>query len=270
MTAFSLLVPTLNRIEPLRKLFAGLTEQSCRDFEVLLADQNPPGFLDKVYAEFQHTLPLRVIPLPARGVSLARNALLPHARGSFIVFPDDDCWYRPDTLEQAAAFFAANPHVHALLGQWHDPDNLRPPPQRSQRAVTRFSAFRDAGALVQFYRKAVVDAVGGFDPELGPGAGLPYGCGEDTDYLLRVLAAGFTVVFTPSVQVCHPDVFRMPPSPEKIRSYALGRMHLLRKHNFPLWFKLANVAYPLLRIPLEGGKSRRYRTTMFLGRLAGL
>ena len=272
---FSLLVATLDRIEPLRGLFVSLAEQSCRDFEVLLADQNPPGFLDAVRAEFQHSLPLRVISIPSKGLSVARNALLPHARGSFVAFPDDDCRYEPDTLEQAAAFFAANPHVHALLGQWHDPaagsaGSNRPHPPRSGCAVTRFSAFRNAGTLVQFYRKAVVDAVGGFDPELGVGAGLPYGSGEDTDYLLRALAAGFTVVTAPSVRVCHPDISRIPPSPEKIRSYALGRMYLLRKHRFPLWFKLATAAYPLLRIPLEGGKSLRYRTAMFLGRLAGL
>lgn len=268
---FSLLVATLGRIEPLRELLAGLVGQTCRDFEILLADQNPPGFLDGVYAEFRASLPLRVIPVPDRGVSSARNELLPHARGTFIAFPDDDCRYRPDTLEQAAAFFAANPHVHVLLGQWHDPaGTARPRPQRSGRAVTRFSAFRHAGTLVQFYRKAVVDAVGVFDPGLGPGTGLPYGCGEDTDYLLRALAAGCPVVSAPGVQVCHPDISRVPPSPEKIRSYALGRMHLLRKHNFPLWFKLATVAYPLLRIPFEGRQAWAYRKTMFLARMSGL
>jgi len=196
MAAFSLLIATVNRAEPLRRLLASLEEQSYHDFEILIADQNPPGFLDELYAEFQNTLPLRVITVPDKGVSQARNALLPHAQGQLVAFPDDDCWYEPETLEQVRAFFAANPHVYAVLGQWHDPaGSIRL--QASGRAINRFSAFRRGGTLVQFYRKAVVDAVGGFDPELGPGTGLPYGCGEDTDYVLRALAAGFTVVFTP-------------------------------------------------------------------------
>ena len=270
MAAFSLLIATVNRTESLRRLLASLEEQSYRDFEILIADQNPPGFLDELYAEFQNTLPLRVITVPDKGVSQARNALLPHAQGQLVAFPDDDCWYEPETLEQAVAFFAANPHVHAVLGQWHDPaGSIRL--QASGRAINRFSAFRRGGTLVQFYRKAVVDAVGGFDPELGPGTGtgLPYGCGEDTDYVLRALAAGFAVVFTPSVRVCHPEVSLTSFSPEKIRSYALGRMHLLRKHNLPLWFKLVNIAYPLLRAPLEGRKAWPYRKAMFFGRLAG-
>ena len=37
----------------------------------------------------------------------------------------------------------------------------------------------------------VVEAVGAFDETLGPGAGTPWGSGEDTDYHLRILKAGF-------------------------------------------------------------------------------
>lgn len=269
---FSLLVATLDRIEPLRGLLISLTQQSYRDFEVLIADQNPPGFLDGLVAEFQDIVPLRIISVPNKGVSAARNALLPHIAGKFIAFPDDDCWYQPDTLNQAATFFAANPHVHALLGQWYDPGtSLRPTSQTSGRAVFRFSfsVFR-AGALTNFYRKAVVDIIGGFDPELGPGTGLPYGGSEDNDYLLRVLAAGFTVVHAPSVQVYHPDISRNPPSIEKVRAYSMGRMLALQKNRLPLWFKLANVFYPLLRLPFEGRKAWAYRKTMFLARLTGL
>ena len=268
---FSLLVATVDRIEQLRGLLVSLTKQSCRDFEVLIADQNPSGFLDGLVVEFQSILPLRIIPVSNKGVSAARNALLPHVKGSFITFPDDDCWYEADTLEQAAAFFATNLHVHGLLGRCCDPFvSILPDPWRSGHAFTRFSAVQYGATFVQFYRKEVVDVVGGFDSELGPGTGLPYGCGEDNDYLLRVLAADFYVVYAPSIRVCHPDISRIPFPFEKVRSYAAGRMHLLHKHNFPLWFKLANVAYPLLRLPFEGRKAWPYRKTMFLARLSGL
>ena len=268
---FSLLIATFGRLEALRKLLASLSEQSCRSFEVLIADQNPPGFLDALTAEFQDTLPLRVLPVSPKGVSQARNALLPHVRGDLVAFPDDDCWYRPDTLEQALAFFEAKPHVHGVFGQWHDPAGaIRPRPFRLRRAITRFSAFQRGETFVQFYRKALVDVVGGFDPELGPGTGLPYGSGEDTDYVLRALDAGFTVVYAPEVQIYHPDAFRISHSPGMIRSYATGRMRLLRKHKLPFWFKLANIAYPLLCLPFEGKKAWTYRKTMFFARLAGL
>jgi GT2 family glycosyltransferase len=125
----------------------------------------------------------------------------------------------------------------------------------------------------QFYRKSVIETVGDFDPNLGPGTGLPYGCGEDTDYLLRVLKAGFTVLRTPSVMVLHPAVnMRSPGLRDKTRAYARGRMYLLRKHNMPKWFVLANILYPLLCLPVECLHQFllvvRYRWTMFRARLA--
>jgi len=268
MVAFSLLVATLDRIEEPRRLLASLTAQSCHDFEILIADQNPPGFLDGLYAEFQDRLQLRVISVPNKGLSLARNALLPHARGTFIAFPDDDCWYRSDTLEQAATFFTMNPQVHGLLGQWHDPDSsFRLQPLRPGHAITRFWAIKRGLSITQFYRKEVVDAVGDFDPEFG----VPHSASEDTDYLLRALARGFIVVSAPSVQIYHPDAYQKPShSLEKVRSYSASSMHLFHKHNLPLWFKLAVVAYPLLHVPFEGRKAWPYRKTVFLARLAGL
>lgn len=50
-------------------------------------------------------------------------------------------------------------------------------------------------------------------------------------------------------------------------SYAAGRMFLLKKHAFPLWFRCANVLYPLCMLPLDalrkGRKAARYRWRMF-------
>ena len=34
-------------------------------------------------------------------LSKARNLCLPYVKGKFIAFPDDDCWYEPDTLSEA-------------------------------------------------------------------------------------------------------------------------------------------------------------------------
>lgn len=275
----SLLIATVNRTTPLRFLFESLAAQTCRDFEVLLADQNPPDLLRELIAEYSSRFPLKVFSTPPQGVSLARNILLPHATGEVIAFPDDDCFYAPDTVERVLEIFRQYPHLGGLLGKWSAPEatkaareNIHDTPPLP--AVTRFSAFRQAGTLVQFYRREAVDAVGGFDPVLGPGTGLPYGCGEDTDYLLRVLEAGYTVSRTAAVRVFHPAPDMIKLDGPKIHAYAQGRMYILRKHSFPWWFKAANVLYPLAALPTDvfkhGPAAARYRWAMFTGRLSGL
>lgn len=264
---FSLLVATYGRYDTLARLLQSLCGQICRDFEVVLVDQNDPGFLGPLLQQFRDTLPLRVITVVPSGVSDARNAVFSHIRGDIIAFPDDDCWYAPHTLDRVRALFAGQSGLDGLVVGWGDaprsvPDSPPPVP------IGKLGVFRDAGTLVQFYRSAAVRNIR-FDPELGPGTGLPYGCGEDTDFLLQVLNSGARVGKTAEVLVYHakPDLHAAALLP-KTRAYARGRMHLLRKHRFPLWFKVVTIFYPLLRVAVEGPKAWPYRKAMFLGRLS--
>lgn len=269
----SLLVATLNRCEELDRLLSSLHKQRHCHFHIYIADQNPKGFLDVILEPYAARMPITVVPMPACGVSAARNALLPLAKGDIIAFPDDDCWYEPDTLAAAVDFFRQYPSCAALLGSW-----VESAKQCSSAAstvpLTRYSAFAGSETYVQFYRREVVQAVGNFDTMLGPGTGLPWGCGEDTDYVLRAIAHNFCVRRAPSVTVHHPRPALSAPLDahlcQKYTNYALGRMFLLRKHHFPLWFKLANVMYPAYRALVEGPSSWAYRWSMFKGRLKGL
>jgi len=264
----SLIVPTIGREEPLAKLLASLRAQSCRDFEVILADQNPIGRLDSLLELFKD-LPITRIQIEPRGVSHARNAALPFASGQVIGFPDDDCFYETDTLAELSRFFEEDSEAGGVLGQWAPPGC----PFRNgmgAKPATMRSAFSKGETHVQFYRREAVERTGVFDESLGPGTGLPYGCGEDTDYLLRALKAGVKVKRCPSIRSRHPapDLGNLDAS--KTRSYALGRMRLLQKHEFGLAFKLANVLFPLFMMPLEGFRSVRYRLAMAQGRFEGL
>jgi glycosyltransferase involved in cell wall biosynthesis len=264
----SLLVATFGREEPLGRLFSSLNQQTYQNLEVLIADQNPPGFLDDAVRSLDEHIAVQHIVLQERGVSQARNALLPLAHGDIIAFPDDDCWYAPGTLERVARLFEREPQAGGLIVAWAE----GPRPQavsETVKNVTAISAFQRAGTLVQFYRRTLLQGLF-FDPVLGPGTNLPYGCGEDTDYLLQVLGKGANVLKIPDVLVFHPEPdLQCEQLAAKVESYARGRMYLLRKHKFPFWFVLVNILYPLSRVPYEGLKAWQYRKSMFLGRLRG-
>lgn len=269
----SLAVATIGRTKELKRLLESLCQQTHTDFEVLIADQNPQGFLDATLNTFVSHLHIQRIRIDPCGVSNARNALFKLFTGNIVAFPDDDCWYAPDTLEMAVKFFQQHESAECAVGIWmHDDSALFCSNfyNFDTYAMNYRELFRRGETYVQFYRHSAVKAIGMFDPVLGPGTGLPYGCGEDTDYLLR--AAGIGPVWrVPAIRVYHPlPNMQNRDLAHKWRSYGRGRMFILKKHNLPIWFKIANVAYPLWRAMIEGKGTWRYRWEMFRGRLKGL
>lgn len=168
--------------------------------------------------------------------------------------------------EKHTEVLAEDKSLGGVLASWAEGPQKASLPKRIT-AVDRIDAFRRAGTLVQFYRKSALEGVL-FDPALGPGESLRYGSGEDTDFLLQVLGKGLRIARLHELLVYHaePDL-QDPALFLKVRSYAAGRMQLLRKHTFSLWFQLMNVLYPLALLPREGPKYWPYRKAMFLERL---
>ena len=266
--SIAICIATINRITELNRLLYSLTQQTVANFHIYLADQNVPGTLDPILRRYTE-LPITHIMLPPKGVSTARNALLSLIGDKeIIIFPDDDCWYAPDTLAQVAEAFQRHPQAGTVMGKSIDASPASP--SCGQDApVSQIGTFKHGETYLQFFRAEVVKDLR-FDPRLGPGTGLPYGCGEDTDYLLEAHKRA-PVWRCPSIRVFHPSPDTHVPSDAKIASYAAGRMYLLKKHAFPLWFRCANVLYPLCMLPLDalrkGRKAARYRWRMFVERL---
>lgn len=263
----ALCIATVGRIRELDRLLTSLAQQTCTAFHIYLADQNAPGTLDAMLQKHADLQITRIL-LPSRGVSTARNALLSLIEEEFIIFPDDDCWYAPDTLAQVAEAFQRHPQAGTVMGKSIDTSPVSPPCGQDT-PVSQIGTFKNGETYLQFFRAEVVKDLR-FDPRLGPGTGLPYGCGEDTDYLLEAHKRA-PVWRCPSIRVFHPSPDTHVPPDAKIASYAAGRMYLLKKHAFPLWFRCANVLYPLCMLPLDalrkGRKAARYRWRMFVERL---
>lgn len=272
----SLVVTVIGRTEPLMTLLSSLQKQSYINFSIVLVDQNPPHVLADVCVSFPE-LSIKHLHTTPSGVSHARNVGLQHAQGDIIAFPDDDCWYESDALAAAVDFFREHPCYAGVLGRW-----MEMPPKYCTagelKPLTRLSAFTGSETYTQFYRRDVIQAVGDFDVQMGPGTGLAWGCGEDTDYVLRAIKLGFCMGRAATIRVHHPRPLLQgaltPHLLQKHTAYALGRMYLLKKHAFPLWFKVLNVLYPLALLPLDalrqGRVAAKYRWTMFKGRLRGL
>lgn len=220
---FSLILATFGRAEEIRVLLDSLRRQDLRSFELIVVDQNPDDricpFLERARAGSIEAIRLRQ---DSPNLSQARNAGLRSARGQFVGFPDDDCWYEPETLSRVHEFLASDPTVDGIVARWvdvtSDPDTLAP----SRLSLDEWRRFRggDASSITLFLRRDKVEAIGGFDTRFG--VGRWYGAGEETDLLLRLLAAGADIRMLPAARVRH-------AAPRPSGSLSLGQWQAKRR-----------------------------------------
>jgi glycosyltransferase involved in cell wall biosynthesis len=218
--AFSLVVSTLGRVEPLQQLLASLSRQAFSDFEVVLVDQNDDGRLDALLADLPPGLQLCRLRTP-RGLSLGRNAGLAVARGRIVAFPDDDCWYAEDTLERVALLFEdqALDGLSTWIGETAGTEGLGRRPWGLRAKIGHHNLFRLPISASLFVRRAIVEGAAiGFDERIG--AGRRIGAGEETWFVHELLDAGARLEYDGSIRVHHPVVADRDPG--KAWSYGLG------------------------------------------------
>ena len=265
---FSIIVTTTRRPREIRHFLQSLEAQIFRDFEVILGDQDSDPSLAKYVSAL--SFPSIYIPLESCSLSQARNRLLPFARGDIVALGDDDCLYQPDLLERVALVTAQNQSAAAFI--------CTPKASKSQYGVvsiSRKNLFYAAPSIAIFFNAEWMRKAGNFDEHMGIGAESPWQSGEETDLLLRIQNLGGQILRCLSIErPWHPDVDLSKDSTFcKASGYGMGRMYLLQKHGFSLWFKLCNIFYPLCLLPVEfmkkGYNGAKLRWAMFTGRLKG-
>jgi len=271
----SLLLATLGRTDQLKFFLEKVRVQSYQNFEIVIVDQNADNRLDALLASHGGGLAIKHLRC-APGLSKARNVGLKSCDGDIIAFPDDDCWYPPSLLARVVRLL--NSDYDGVTGRQLDNKDRDSGPRydRKDGPITLFNVWGRGISSCIFLKRHVVEAVGEFDETLGVGAGTPYGSGEETDYLIRVVKNGFRLNYLPDLFVRH------PPSEQAITSkmlertyfYGAGMGHVLRKHHYPLWFKVRSLTRPLLGAALAlvrlEPKRARLHWTRCLGRSRGL
>lgn len=230
----SLIVATVNRLAELDRLLCSLEDQSCRDFEVIVVDQNPDDRLVPVLSRHA-CLVIRHLR-SERGLSRARNAGLRVARGEIIAIPDDDCWYPKDLLASVTEWFESHSGFGLLGMALRTAEHKRSGPNTpaTARRCTKSNVWGCGMSPALFMRRLVSTAVGDFNEDIGVGASSAYQSGEETDYILRAFEHGFQMWFEPSLTVHHPPTYSIERLKKATYPYALGTGWVLRIHNFPL------------------------------------
>ncbi len=101
MEKVSIVIITLNEERNLPHLLENLERQTARNFEVIVVDSKSTDATVAVARSFLNRLPLQIVEMPDRGVSLGRNTGASKARYERLLFLDADTRLDPDFLEKA-------------------------------------------------------------------------------------------------------------------------------------------------------------------------
>jgi GT2 family glycosyltransferase len=275
--ALSLVVASLGRTTPVSRLLDSLAAQEFRDFDVLVVDQNDDNRLIPVLAA-PRPFPLRHLRTPGeRGASRARNRGWRETGGATVLFPDDDCWYGPGFLRDALATMD-RVGCDALSGRAADEAgrSINGRFEPVAQPITRANVWTTGIEWMVFYRRPVLEAVGGFDEAIGIGAATPWQSSEHQDILLRAGAAGFTCWYDPAVAGHHEEIVSARPDARtlrKARGYARGMGWVLRRHGYSVPVRAWWTARALIggAVALARGRVHMlpYHREAALGRLEG-
>ena len=99
---FSLIVSTIGRKDDLERLLHSLQAQTLQDFETIIVDQSRSDELIPLIEKFSSALRISHVKMDERGASRGRNRGLEMSIGEICTYPDDDCTYPPNLLENVA------------------------------------------------------------------------------------------------------------------------------------------------------------------------
>ncbi len=156
-----------------------------------------------------------------------------HSSGDILAFPDDDCWYHPDTLQNVDAWFGQH-EDYGFLSIGSRDEQGRVSGNRwvqTECDITKINVFRASATYTYFIRRPQGAIPLRFDEFLGPASGTEFGCGEDTDLLLTLMSHGIRGRFYSVLHVGHPlkGLFNV----QRARQYGGGFGRVLAKHSLP-------------------------------------
>lgn len=196
---YSVVIPTCHRNDLLEKCLARLTPGtqtlSPQLYEVIVTDD---GVKDTAERMIKARYPwARWVAGPRRGPAANRNHGAQIARGTFLVFVDDDCLPVPNWLEAYATEVV--PSVHVYEGKTTCVSGFKSPLEEAPLNLTG-GCLWSSNLMI---RKSVFDELGGFDEM------FRHAANEDADLRERIKQAGYDFPFVEAAVVDHP-ARRMP------------------------------------------------------------
>jgi glycosyltransferase involved in cell wall biosynthesis len=243
----SVIVVTKNRarhIMPcLDSIAAAFALAAPLDAEIVIVDN---GSADNTAAMIDgwaraNAVPIQALSHPGPGKSRGLNLALRAAKGDLLAFTDDDCRLHPEYVNDLLRHDAADTDFVLRGGRVElgDPTDLplaintSPTPKRWSLALSTRDDFLggELKGCNLTMRRALVESLGTFDEDFGPGSRL--GSGDDSEYILRAYLNGITLEYVPDMTVLHHHGRKTSEEGRAVvRRYLIGNGGLHAKYLF--------------------------------------
>lgn len=271
MIKLSLIQTSQNRRSELTRFVRSLNRQQNINFkqiQLIFIDQ---GDNEDIFTSLNPDIDFVYIKYHRCSLSHARNVGLEYVKGTYIGFPDDDCWYESDTLSKVLQEFGRGADGVIARGTDESGQLTNKFPLKYQR----IKRYNHCGAISYTIFLIFCTNIK-FDEDIGVGSKYRLSSGEETDFLLQTMAYGNTnIIYNPNILVHHPR--SLPGNFKNVEikqyEYARGWGYLLKKHHYPLYLVLKSFIRPcggiLLSMFQLNVKGIRHSYYILRGRVEG-
>ena len=229
---YSVIIPVYNRPDEVDELLESLTQQSLKDFEVVVVEDGSAVPCEDVVKKYADQLDVHYYMKPNSGPGQSRNYGVERALGEYVLILDSDAVLPVDYIQAVEDELQAAP-CDAFGGPDRAHASFTPMQKAINYAMTSF--FTTGGIrggkkkMDKFYprsfnmgvRREVYNALGGFSEMR---------FGEDIDFSTRIFKGGYACRLFPEAWVWHKRRTDLRKFFKQVHNSGIARIHLTRRH----------------------------------------
>lgn len=229
---YSIIIPVYNRPDEVDELLNSLTQQTVRNFEVIVIEDGSSVTCEHVVKRYEQQLNIRYFNKPNSGPGQTRNYGAERSSGEYLLILDSDCILPPGYLAAIEEELKRKP-ADAFGGPDRAHDSFTSTQKAINYAMTSF--FTTGGIrggkkkMDKFYPRSfnmglkadVYRALGGFSKMR---------FGEDIDLSIRIFKGGYSCRLFPEAWVWHKRRTDLKKFFKQVYNSGIARINLYKKY----------------------------------------
>ena len=229
---YSVIIPVYNRPDEVDELLQSLTQQSFKDFEVIVVEDGSSIPCKPVTEKYQELLDVHYYDKPNSGPGQTRNYGVERSKGEYLIILDSDC-----ILPEGYFLAVEEERQHEAADAFGGPDRAHESFTNIQKAINySMTSFFTTGGIRggkkkmdKFYprsfnmgvRREVYEALGGFSRMR---------FGEDIDFSIRIFKGEYRCRLFPGAWVYHKRRTDLKKFFKQVHNSGIARIDLYKKY----------------------------------------